>query len=199
MHDSLILASSSEIRAALLRNAGVPFTIHPADIDESNLKTEMQSRNVDRTTIASALATAKARAVSSAFPERLVLGCDQLLVFDGRVLSKPTSTSDAIAQLHRMSGNWHELITSAVVIEGEGIAWSAVGRVNLRMHRLSDDYICDYVDRNWSSIRFSVGGYKIEEEGVRLFERIEGDHFHILGLPLLELLEYLTHKGVIAR
>lgn len=193
----IILASGSEIRAQMLRNAGVPFDIQIARVDEEMIRESLLAEGASPQDIADALAESKARKVAAKHPDAMVLGCDQVLDFKGTLLSKPSSSDDAITQLKSMRGERHQLL-SAVVIYHEGKPiWRHVGKVRLRMRKASDAYIEDYVARNWDSIRHSVGAYKLEEEGVRLFHSIEGDYFNVLGMPLLELLAFLTLRGVI--
>ena len=193
----LILASGSEIRAQLLRNAGVPFNIEIARVDEQMIKESLLAEGASPRDIADALAESKARKVASKHPDAMVLGCDQVLDFQGALLSKPDSADQAISQIKSMRGERHSLLSAAVIYnEGKPI-WRHVGQVRLRMRQASDSYIQDYVTRNWDSIRHSVGGYKLEEEGVRLFHSIEGDYFNVLGMPLLELLAFLTLRGEI--
>ncbi|HAC49631.1 MAG TPA: septum formation protein Maf, partial [Sulfitobacter sp.] len=145
--------------------------------------------------IADTLAEMKARKVSEKHPGALVLGCDQVLEHRGEMLHKPRDRGEAIAQLHQLRGDRHSLLSAAVLYEDGEPLWRHVGQVRLRMRDASDAYIKDYVERNWDSIRYAVGCYKLEEEGVRLFSQIEGDYFHVLGMPFLELLNYLTLRG----
>ncbi|MCG6884536.1 MAG: Maf family protein [Silicimonas sp.] len=194
---SLILASGSSIRADLLKRAGVPFEIAIPAIDEDQIKLSMQSEGATPREMADALAEAKARKISGKQPERLVLGCDQVLDFDGKALSKPISRDDALDQLILMRGQTHSLYSAAVIYEDARPVWRHVGRVRLLMRDASDEWLREYVERNWESIRHSVGCYKLEEEGARLFTRIEGDYFNVLGIPLLEVLSYLTLRGTL--
>ncbi len=126
-----------------------------------------------------------------------MLGCDQVAELKGEILSKPRSQGEARDQLAALSGQTHRLLSAAVVYENGTPVWRHVGVVRLTMRSLSPGYIDDYVARNWESIRHAVGGYKLEEEGVRLFSLIDGDYFHVLGLPLTELLSYLITKGYV--
>ena len=191
----LILASGSEIRATLLRNAGVAHEVMKPRVDEDSLKTALLAEGASPRDLADALAEAKALKVSGRRPEALVLGCDQVLDFEGRVLSKPESPEEARAQLGQMRGKRHMLLSAAVICHEGRPIWRHVGQVRLMMREMSDGWLDGYVTRNWESIRWSVGGYKLEEEGVRLFSRIEGDYFNVLGLPFLEILSYLTTSG----
>ncbi|WP_170426318.1 Maf family protein [Ruegeria arenilitoris] len=193
----IILASGSSIRAQLLRNAAVPFTVQTARVDEDTAKRALLAEGAPPRDIADTLAEMKARKVSDKNPGAMVLGCDQVLDFDGQLLSKPETPEDALAQLKAMRGKRHMLLSAAVIYQNGEPIWRHVGQVRLRMRMSSDAYLRDYVDRNWDSIRFAVGAYKLEEEGVRLFASIDGDYFNVLGMPLLELLNFLAVKGVI--
>ncbi len=193
----IILASGSSIRAQLLENAGVPFTVQTARVDEETAKRALLAEDASPRDIADTLAEMKARKVSDKTPGAMVLGCDQVLDFDGRLLSKPETPADALAQLRAMRGKRHMLLSAAVIYQDGEPIWRHVGQVRLRMRMSSDAYLRDYVDRNWDSIRHAVGAYKLEEEGVRLFATIDGDYFNVLGMPLLELLNFLAVKGVI--
>ncbi|WP_439508411.1 Maf family protein [Yoonia sp.] len=197
MQDKIILASGSAIRADLLRQADVAFTVQIARIDEGAVRASLQADNASPRDIADTLAELKAQKIASKHPDALVIGCDQILAFDQEILTKPDTKAQAVDQLRALRGRKHQLM-SAAVIYGEGKPlWRHVGTVRLHMRDASDDYLAAYVDRNWDSIRHAVGAYKLEEEGVRLFTRIEGDYFNVLGLPLLELLSYLTLRGTL--
>ena len=193
----LILASGSQIRAQLLENAKVPFTKLVPRIDEDSVKQALLAEEASPRGIADTLAELKARKISDKTPGTMVLGCDQVLDFDGRILSKPETPKQAFQQLKDMRGKRHMLLSAAVMYEDGEPIWRHVGQVRLRMRLSSDAYLESYVERNWESIRHAVGGYKLEEEGVRLFSTIDGDYFNVLGMPLLELLNFLTLRGVI--
>tara|TARA_R110002049_G_scaffold117332_1_gene270396 strand:+ start:5699 stop:6298 length:600 start_codon:yes stop_codon:yes gene_type:complete len=195
MPQPLILASGSEIRRQLLAQAGVDHVVDVARIDEEMITTALLAEAAKPRDIADTLAEMKARKISEKHPGALVLGCDQVLEHRGALLSKPVDAQDAIAQLSQLRGDRHSLLSAAVICEDGKPIWRHVGQVRLRMREASDSYIADYVARNWDSIRHAVGCYKLEEEGVRLFSSIEGDYFHVLGMPFLELLNYLTLRG----
>lgn len=197
MSDAIILASTSEIRARLLRNSGVNFEIIKSRIDEDSVKMALEAEGATPRDVADTLAEMKARKVAEKGPGGLVLGCDQVLSFKGAVLSKPKAKEDARDQLMALRGETHQLLSAAVIYEDLKPVWRHVGVARLAMRDFSDAYLDDYLDRNWDSIRWSVGGYKIEEEGIRLFRMVQGDTFTIQGLPLLELLSYLTLRGTL--
>ena len=193
----IILASGSETRQEMLRQAGVSFTSTVARIDEDSIKASLLAEEASPRDIADTLAEFKARRVAEKNPEALVIGSDQVLEFGREILSKPTSPDDAVAQLSRMSGKQHKLLSAAVLYEDAKPVWRTVGQVRLTMRTLSPSYIDSYVERNWEGIRHCVGGYQLEAEGARLFARVDGDYFAVLGMPLLDVLGYLTMSGAI--
>lgn len=196
-HD-IILASGSEIRATLLKKAGVSFDVVTARVDEEMLRRALEAEEAPARDIADALAEAKAGKVAMKHPDKLVIGCDQVLEFEGRVFSKPRDVDEAREQLQTLRGQKHQLLSAIVVFHENRPVWRHIGVVRLQMRDFSETYLDDYLARNWDSIRWSVGGYKLEEEGVRLFHRVDGDYFNVLGLPLIELLNYLTVRGELA-
>jgi septum formation protein len=193
----ILLASSSEIRLHLLQAANVPVTVRPARIDEEAVRAALEAEGATPRDLADALAELKARKIADKEPGALVLGCDQVLDCKSRVYTKPDSREDALEQLRSLRGQTHRLLSAAVLYQEGKPVWRHVGEARLTMRHISDAYLHDYVARNFDSIRHAVGCYKLEEEGVRLFSAIQGDHFTILGLPLLPLLSYLSTRGVI--
>lgn len=197
MSPPLILASTSDIRAQMLRNAEVNFDVQPARIDEETIKQALVAEQATPRDVADTLAEMKARKIAEKGAAGLILGCDQVLAFKGAVLSKPVSPEEAAQQLRTLRGETHQLLSAAVIYDGAKPVWRHVGVARLSMREFSDKYLDDYLSRNWESVRWSVGGYKIEEEGIRLFRAVQGDTFTIQGLPLLELLSYLTLNGTL--
>lgn len=193
----IILASGSSIRAALLTQAGIPFEARPARVDEDAIKAALLMEDATPRDVADALAEFKARKIAEKEPGAVVIGSDQVLEYQGRILSKPETAEDAAEQLRTLRGKQHKLLSAVVVYHEAEPVWRYVGQVRLLMRDISDEYLSDYVARNWPGIGESVGSYKLEEEGARLFSRIEGDYFTVLGLPLLELIGFLTQRGEI--
>lgn len=197
MRPPLILASASAIRAQLLLSAGLAISQRPARVDEAAMRASLEDSGARPRDMADALAEMKARKLAERSPEACVIGADQVLEINRRVMSKPDSPDAARAQLRALRGQTH-LLHSAVVLYHEARPiWRHVAEARLTMRDFSDEYLEDYLARNWDSARHSVGCYKVEEEGIRLFSRIDGDHFTILGLPLLPLLAYLSDRDFI--
>lgn len=195
----LLLASASEIRLLLLKRAGIDVTAFPARIDEEAIRQSLQAESAKPHDIADALAEMKARKLADKHPEALVLGCDQVLAFRGQMFGKPETIDEARGQLLALRGHTHELISALVLYDETKPIWRHIAHAQMTMHVASVDYIDAYLARNWHSIRHSVGAYKLEEEGIRLFSAIEGDYFTVLGLPLLPLISFLGTRGFITR
>jgi septum formation protein len=193
----LLLASASPIRLTLLQNAGLSVTAHPARIDEDAVRAALEAEAAKPRDIADTLAEMKARKLADRHPEALVLGCDQVLAFDGRVWSKPDDVSQARSQLQTLRGQTHQLHAALVLYHQAKPVWRHIGTARLKMTTFSDVWLDGYLDRNWPAVSGSVGAYQLEGEGIRLFSGIEGDYFTILGLPLLPLLTYLALRGFI--
>jgi septum formation protein len=195
---ALILASTSPIRLQLLRNAGLQVDAVAPRVDEITARDALLAEGARPRDIADTLAELKARKVSEKQPGDVVIGCDQVLDLDGELFAKPETPDAAKDQLLRLRGRSHRLISAVVVYEDAQPIWRHVAEARLTMHQITDAYLADYIARNWDSIRHSVGCYKIEEEGIRLFSAVSGDHFTILGLPLLPLLAWMGTRGMIA-
>lgn len=190
----LILASGSAIRAKLLRGAGLEIEIRPARIDEESMRQSLLAEGASTADLADALAEHKALRIARKHPESLVLGCDQILDLDGEVLSKPDSLDDARLQLQQLRARTHRLLSAAVLYDKGQPVWRKTVTARLTMRRFSDGFLETYLAENWQDIRHCVGCYQIEGPGIRLFSHVEGDFFGILGLPLLELLTFLTQR-----
>lgn len=193
----LLLASQSSGRAAMLHAAGLEFEATAAHVDEEALTASLAAEGQSARNIADALAEAKAIKISSRLPGVIVLGADSTLALDdGAMLTKPESPDEAAAQLARMAGQRHRLFSAVVAAQGGAPVWRAIGEAKLWMRPLSDAFIADYVARHWDSIRWTVGCYEIEGAGVQLFERVEGDPWTIIGMPMLPLLNWLRATGL---
>jgi septum formation protein len=193
----LILASRSAARAELLERARVPFEVVAAAVDEQAVRDGMLAEGAPARDIADVLAELKARRVASRHPERLVLGADQVLVADGIIHEKPADRAAARAQLASLRGRPHQLLSAAVVFEEGRPVWRHIGRADLVMRPFSDSFLESYLDREGDAVLESVGSYRIEDGGAQLFARISGDIYTIMGLPLLELLDFLRTREVI--
>jgi septum formation protein len=197
--DTLILASASPTRAAMLTAAGLRFEQRPAAIDEAEVKAALRADGVAPGDAALALAEIKARRIASQFPNHLVLGADQILICEDRWFDKPDDLAAARRQLEALAGRRHELWTAAIVIRGDGRIWHEIAQARLWLRPCSAAFLDAYLDAVGELALGSVGAYQIDGLGAQLFSRIEGDRFAILGLPLLGLLECLRVQSVLLR
>lgn len=195
--EPIILASASTARAAMLRAAGVVFTVEPAAIDEAQLKQEARQTGATAIDCAMTLAVAKACCMSDRVPEALVIGADQILAIGSRWLDKPRNLNEARLQLQTLRGSTHTLATAASVARAGRVLWRAASEPELTMRAFSDAFLAEYVAAEGEALLGSVGAYRLEGRGVQLFSRITGDHFAVLGLPLIELLGFLHERGVV--
>lgn len=194
----LVLASASPTRARLLADAGLKPTVEPADIDEAAIKAACRAEGVDAGACALTLAEAKAQRVAGRMPGALVLGADQILVCDGQWFDKPADRAAARTQLIVLRDQRHVLATAAVLVKNGVVVWHALEQPALTMRRFSDEFLDAYLAAAGDSVLASVGAYQIEGRGIQLMAAVEGDHFAILGLPLLPLLEFLRDGGLLA-
>ncbi|MBV9554051.1 MAG: Maf family protein [Alphaproteobacteria bacterium] len=193
----LVLASASAARAALLRAAGVEFVVRPSGIDEAAFKQRYRAAGASAIDCATALAEAKALAVAAQIPESFVIGADQILVCGEEWFDKPANLEAAAAQLRHLCGREHSLATAACAIQGGLLLWRGTATPRLTMRRFGEGFLADYIAAEGEGALGSVGAYRVEGRGVQLFSRIDGDHFAILGLPLLELLAFLRGRGLL--
>jgi len=192
---SLVLASRSAARVALLADAGVVVVADAADLDER--AAEAAIAGAAPGAVAAHLAAAKAAAVARRHPGALVIGADQTLDLDGERFDKAASVAMAAAQLARLRGRTHRLSSAVAVVRDGVVLWDHVGEARLTMRPFSEAFLAGYVAACGEELTATVGGYRLEGRGVQLFDTIDGDHFTILGLPLLPLLGFLRTVGAI--
>ncbi len=195
---SIVLASQSTTRMDILRGAGIDFIAVPADVDERAIEDRLVGAGVSPGDIALALAEAKALAVAVDHPEALVIGADQTLEAGGERWHKPSSLEAARAQLLALSGRTHHLRSAVVGVRDGDVRFRDVATATLTMRAFSGAEVDAYLAQVGTVACTSVGAYQMEGPGIRLFERVEGDHFTILGLPLLPLLDWLRTEGVLS-
>jgi septum formation protein len=190
----LILASRSETRRRMLEAAGVAFEAVAAPLDEEEAKAGLAAAGFEARDMAEMLAEMKAKSVAGG----LVIGADQTLELDdGTILSKPVSREDALAQLRSLSGRTHQLHSAAVIAENGARVWGETESVKLTVRPLGEAFLQAYLDREFEAVRWNVGSYRVEGMGAQLFEKVDGSHFAVLGLPLLPLLAYLRSRAVL--
>jgi septum formation protein len=194
----LVLASGSRTRFDLLTAAGIPVEVMKPVIDERAISAPWENQSLPPEEIAGRLATAKALAVAQQNPDRLVLGADQTLACEGKLLHKPGSRAAAASQLMLLSGKTHELHSAVVIVKNEQTVISLVGTATLTMRRLTKGMIERYLDAAGPSVMESVGGYQLEKTGIHLFSAVSGSQSTILGLPMLETLSELRRFGLVA-
>jgi septum formation protein len=195
---TLILASQSAGRIAMLRAAGVDVQSCPAHVDEDSIKAALIQSGAKPRDIADALAEAKALKISRKQPTAMVLGCDQILLSaEGKIYDKPQNKDEARAHVAELSGASHKLISAAVICEQGAHVWRIVDTAQMTMRALSAEFIDQYVDEYWDEIRHCVGCYRIEAEGAQLFANVSGSQFTIIGMPLLPILDYLRVRGLL--
>jgi septum formation protein len=192
----LVIASKSAVRRAVLEAAGIPVEVRPADIDERGI--EARTPTAGPAEVAALLAREKAGAVAAVMPGRLVLGADQTLALGARRFSKPADLAAARAQLQALRGRTHELHSAVAVMRGDTVLYDRVEVARLTMREFSDDVLDRYIAAAGQAVTASVGGYQLERIGIHLFAGVAGDHFTVLGLPLLPLLEFLRKQGFVA-
>jgi septum formation protein len=191
----LVLASQSKVRRALIEAAGIQVETRPAHLDERAIEQRVTGGPGE---VALTLAREKARTVAAMSGPGIVVGCDQTLALGERRFSKPADRTAAREQLLAMRGRPHELHSAVAVCRNGGVTFGHVAVARLTMRAFSEDFLEAYLDAAGGNVTASVGAYQLEKTGIHLFEKIEGDHFTILGLPLLPLLEHLRNEGVLA-
>ncbi len=195
----LVLASRSAVRRTLLEAACVPIEVRAADIDERGLEAGAAEAVREPAAVARLLAREKALVVARSNPGRLVLGADQTLALGGKRFAKPADRADAGRQLRALRGRTHELYSAIVFVEDSTVLFEEVAAARLTMHRFSDRFLDLYLDAAGSVALASIAAYQIEGPGIQLFERVDGDYFTILGLPLIAALDFLRRHGCLVR
>ena len=197
MSKGIVLASSSVHRRELLKNAGIDFTAESSDLDERAIEAPLLESGVGPEYVAAILAEAKATDVSERHPNEIVIGADQTLSLGDEVLHKPANMEEARRTLLKLSGRTHQLNSAVVLVEAGKVTWRHVATATITLRALDPGFVGRYLAQAGRKATTSVGAYQIEKEGIQLMERIEGDYFTIIGLPLLPLLKELRERGEI--
>ncbi|MEG9883688.1 MAG: Maf family nucleotide pyrophosphatase [Hyphomicrobiales bacterium] len=198
--NAVILASASKTRRQLLERAGLDFRVIPVSVDEEHIKSRLREHGIDDNPadFVCALAHAKVLDVSRRHRDSVIIGADQILLHDGRILDKPDSVETARKQLLSLRGRSHRLMSAvACACLGE-IVWTHCEQARLTMRHFTEEFLESYLELNGPGVCESVGGYRLEGLGLQLFETVEGDYFTILGLPLLALLGFLRDRSILA-
>ena len=197
MNKKIILASGSKIRQKILSSAGVTFLSDPANIDENTIKVSLEKNKNSHEEIAQTLSDFKGLNRINIWPNDLIISCDQILSFNGEIFSKPKNKEIAMNQIKKLRGSKHLLITASTIIENSEIIWRDVSKAEMFMRELSDNQVFNYIEKIGIECTRSVGGYMIENEGIKLFNKINGDYFTILGIPLTKIINFLFEKDFI--
>ena len=197
MKPRIVLASSSQIRSRLLNNAGIQHQVLEAVIDEEAVKAALESEGVSHRDIVDTLADMKAKKVANQFADAFTIGCDQIVVFHDKIFSKPKTKADMNLQIKAMKGQSHEILSAAVIYDGNLPIWRCIGRTKVTLRDLPSKYIKTYVNEHWETTKNCVGCYEVERNGAKIIKKIEGDFFNILGMPLLEILDSLEIHGIL--
>jgi septum formation protein len=195
--EALVLASTSKTRLKLLEDISLPVETSSANVDERAIEAELQKQGIDPAGVALALARAKAQDVAKKYPERWVVGADQTLALGPDQFHKPSSIDEARNHLQRMRGKSHQLHSAFVCFKGVEVAFAHVETAHLTMRHFGDDFLEAYLVAAGHTALQSVGGYQLEGLGIHLFDKVEGDHSTILGLPLLPLLAFFRRVGLV--
>ena len=194
-HLDIILASTSKIRGKILSAAGIRFSVINSELDEEKAKRSIMELSPQK--ISLALARLKSEKISARHPKAVTIGADQVLGFENQIFSKPVSRADAEKQLSMLRNATHTLHSAVSCAIAGAEVWNHCSEARLTMRDFTPEFLSSYLDGSPADYRSSVGAYKLEETGIQLFEKIEGDYFAILGLPLLPLLDFLRQRGII--
>ncbi len=197
MIEKLVLASASSVRRRLLSDAGIAHVVDPADLDEDAIKKEGLAKGLTPADVAGRLAAEKALAVSARHPGMTVLGADQVLVLGGRIYDKPRDLAAARLHLLDFRGRRHDLLSAVALARDGRVIWSHLETAEMHVRAFDDAFLDDYLAQEGDSVLSSVGCYRLESRGLQLFERIDGDYFTVLGLPMLPLLAALRNAGIL--